>query len=113
MQVFMNEEADSRVNQDAFKAHDKKQKELVRKRGPSIQAKTLRLGQAGELVALSLYQDPSTGSWHLSVHCPAGISLPDLNALVHSAPALAQNSITNQDLGRTAQGDGNRAADSG
>lgn len=86
MQVLMKQEVDKRVNQDAFRDYDKKQKELVRKRGPSILAKTLRLGQVGDLGALSLYQDPSTGSWRLSVHCPAGMSFPDLNALVRSTP---------------------------
>ncbi|TQV89913.1 hypothetical protein V2A60_008748 [Cordyceps javanica] len=80
--VLKNEEADIRVNQGAFRYHDKKQKECVRKRAPSIRAKTLRLGQVGDIGALVLYQNPSTGAWHLSVHCPAGMSLPDLNALV-------------------------------
>ncbi|KAM3548806.1 hypothetical protein ARSEF4850_009204 [Beauveria asiatica] len=80
--VLKNEEADIRVNQGAFRYHDKKQKECVRKRAPSIRAKTLRLGQVGDIGALFLYQNPSTGAWHLSVHCTAGMSLPDLNALV-------------------------------
>ncbi len=86
MQVLMDQEVDTRVNQDAFRDHSKAQRESVRKRGPSIQARTWRLGQAGDVRALSLYQDPSTGSWRLSVHCPAGMSFPDLNALVRSAP---------------------------
>ncbi|KAF1732540.1 hypothetical protein CRV24_006428 [Beauveria bassiana] len=89
--VTMNEIPDVEINRGALEKHDRRQKEAVRKRGPSIQAKTQLLGNRGKICALSLYQCPSTGTWRLSVHCPAGKDLPDLNALVkaHKATQLA------------------------
>ncbi|TQV89909.1 hypothetical protein IF1G_11427 [Cordyceps javanica] len=45
MQVLMNEEADKSVNQGALRHHGNKRKALVRRWGPSIRAKTLRLEQ--------------------------------------------------------------------
>ncbi|EJP61225.1 uncharacterized protein BBA_09843 [Beauveria bassiana ARSEF 2860] len=69
------------INHNALRKNDNKQREVVRKRGPSIERKTQRLGRRGKICVL-LYQWPVTGIWRQTVCCPDGKALPDLNALL-------------------------------
>ncbi len=53
----------------------------VIKRGPSLLSKIEQLGAKGNIPAFCAYQDASS-FWHVTQHCPAGMTFPDLNAMV-------------------------------
>lgn len=53
----------------------------VERRGPSLERKVQQLGISGNIPALLVYQD-TFSLWHVTQHCPEGMTLPDLNAMV-------------------------------
>lgn len=54
---------------------------ILQKRGPSLESKAKELGIRGNIPTLLVYQDTSS-LWHVIQHCPEGVTLPDLNAMV-------------------------------
>ncbi len=62
--------------------HSKRQKEAVRKRGPSLRDKAQQLGLKGSIRVLVIHEDPTHGVWHIMKHCPPGLAFPDIDGLV-------------------------------
>ena len=62
--------------------HSRAQKEVVRKRGPSLCRKAQELGLKGKIRVLVIHEDPTHGVWHIAKHCPPGLTFPDIDGLV-------------------------------
>lgn len=71
--------------------HTRQQKETARKRGPSLQQKTVQLGQKANIRIVTVYENPTHGVWHIAKYCPAGKTFPDIGRLVRiNTPSAAK-----------------------
>lgn len=62
--------------------HDKKAKEMVRKRGGSAKGKAIKFGQEARVFSATIHYNPTYGQLDGAIHIPEGQSIPDVHQFV-------------------------------